>query len=70
MHGGDVHVSDVDGHLGDVPLLQPPADALDSLQSTGLSLPPTLLSDIESDSVSIYVISSISHHLKYIYEYL
>ena len=69
MHGGDIHVSDVDGHLGDVPLLQPPADALDSLQSTGLSLPPTLLSDIESDPVSINI-TSISHHLKYIKEYL
>ena len=62
VHRGDVHVGDVDGHLGNVLLSQPPADSLDSLQSARLRLSTTLLTDIESDSVSIYSFSSIFHH--------
>lgn len=52
MHRRDVHVSNVDGHLGDVPLCQPPADTLHCLQSAGLVISSSLLADVESNSES------------------
>ena len=50
VHRRDVHVGDVDGHLGDVPLRQPPADALHRLQSAGLVFTAPLLPDVERNS--------------------
>ena len=49
MHRSDVHVGNVDGHLGDVLLRQPPANSLNCLQSAGLVISPALFSDIQSN---------------------
>ena len=49
VHRGDVHVGDVDGHLGNVLLSQPPADSLNCLQSARLVISTALLSDVKSN---------------------